>query len=101
MRQRLKRWWHLRALWAICFAILFDKDIMSLDVEKGFDSTEFIELFGPLSELKVTCPEVFPVITGMLQSGLKSALSSLSSEDPNGMDLQHAHGLLQSASNSG
>ena len=74
---------------------------MSLDLEKGFDDTEFVELFGPLSELKITYPEVFPVITGMLQSGLKSALSNLSSEDASGMDLEQAHGLPQSSSNSG
>lgn len=101
MRQRLKRWWHLRALWAICFAILFDKDVVSLNVEKAFDDMGFVELFTPMDQLKIIYPEVFPVITGMLQSGLKSALSSLSSEHSDGNVLEHTHGLLKSSSSSG
>lgn len=102
MRHRLKRWWHLRGLWAICFAILFDKDVAHIDSEKAFDEIGFLELFGPVSDLKVIYPEVFPVITGMMQSGLKSVLSNLSSEDGGVVDSRQTHGTPKiSSSNSG
>ncbi|PGH19683.1 hypothetical protein AJ80_03838 [Polytolypa hystricis UAMH7299] len=74
MRHRLKRWWHVPSLWPICFAILFGQDISLSDLDRPFDHFNFLDLFNPSDELKVVFPEVLPVITGMLQSGLKAAM---------------------------
>jgi hypothetical protein len=74
MRHRLKRWWHIPALWPICFAILFGFDVGSMDLERPFDHFGFLDLFTSKGEAKVVFPAILPVITGMLQSGLKSVV---------------------------
>ena len=76
MYHRLKRWWHLPALWPCCFAILFDIDIAKLDLDRTFDLFGFVDLFNARKELSIVHPEMMEVITGMLQSGLKSIVSS-------------------------
>ncbi|KAL1958650.1 hypothetical protein VTO42DRAFT_3993 [Malbranchea cinnamomea] len=83
LRHRLKRWWRLRPLWLICFAVLFGKDVALMDIEKAFDDNSLLRCFDPVDTIKVACPDMFPVISSMLQSGLKSALSNLPSEDGN------------------
>ncbi|QVM11455.1 hypothetical protein D8B26_006103 [Coccidioides posadasii str. Silveira] len=72
LRHCLKRWWSLPALWLFCFAVLFGQDVKSIDMEQGFDRAAFTALLENSEKAKVACPEVFPVITGMLQSALKS-----------------------------
>ncbi|EEP78922.1 hypothetical protein UREG_03768 [Uncinocarpus reesii 1704] len=74
MRHCLKRWWRLPTTWLFCFAILFGEDVKNIDSCRGFDTTAFSVLFDRLEKIKVVCPEVFPVITGMLQSALKSSI---------------------------
>lgn len=76
MAYRLKRWWHLPALWPALFAILFDLDVANLDLDRNFDLFGFIDLFSNKKELSVVYPEVLEVIMAMLQSGLKSIVSS-------------------------
>ncbi|KAJ9660695.1 beige protein-like 1 [Neophaeococcomyces mojaviensis] len=73
---RLKRWWHLPALWPACFAILFDVDVAELDLDRSFDLFSFVDLFNSKQEYGIVYPEMFEVITGMLQSGLKTIVSS-------------------------
>lgn len=75
MRHRLKRWWHLPALWPICFSILFGVDVGRLNLDRPFDHFGLLDLFTSKGEAKVVIPDVLPVITGMLQSGLKSVVS--------------------------
>lgn len=74
MRHRLKRWWHLPPLWLLCFSILFGKDVAHVDLEKSLDGSELSHLFPPSENLKIVFPEILPVITGMLQIGLKAAV---------------------------
>ncbi|KKZ59007.1 hypothetical protein EMCG_00872 [[Emmonsia] crescens] len=81
MRRRLRRWWHIPALWPICFAILFGKDVGQLDLDRPFDHFGFLDLFNSTGELNVVFPEVLPVITGMLEAGLKATVLR-SSESP-------------------
>ena len=76
MAHRLKRWWHLPALWPALFAVLFNLDVANLDLERNFDLFGFIELFANKKELLVVYPEILEVIMAMLQSGLKSIVSS-------------------------
>jgi len=76
MAHRLKRWWHLPALWPACFAVLFDVDVANLDLDRTFDLFGFVDLFAGQKELSVVYPEMLEVIVGMLQSGLKTIASS-------------------------
>lgn len=80
MRHRLKRWWHLPALWPICFAILFDIDIGLLDLDRSFDLFGLLDLFGS-NDFRVVNPAMFEVVAGMLQSGLKTVVSSEPAKD--------------------
>lgn len=73
---RLKRWWHLPALWPACFAILFGVDVAELDLDRSFDLFSFVDLFNSKQEYGIIYPEMFEVITAMLQSGLKTIVSS-------------------------
>ncbi|EXJ92702.1 hypothetical protein A1O3_01254 [Capronia epimyces CBS 606.96] len=76
MAHRMKRWWHIPAVWPACFAILFGLDVGNLDLDRNFDLFGFIDLFTTKKDLSVVYPEIFEVITSMLQSGLKTTVSS-------------------------
>jgi beige protein homolog 1 len=75
MRHRLKRWWHLPALWPICFAVLFDIDIYSLNLDRKFDLFGLLDLFES-NGFQIINPAMFEVIMGMLQNGLKTIVTS-------------------------
>jgi hypothetical protein len=77
MRHRLKRWWDLPTLWPICFCILFARDVADIDFERSFELFSLLEAF---SNCKVVYPNVLPVITSMLQSGLKDVFRT--QDDP-------------------
>lgn len=72
MQHRLKRWWNIPTIWPICFAILFGRDIATVNLERKFDLYSLLESFAPESQVKVMYPEMLPVLTAMLQSGLKA-----------------------------
>lgn len=72
MQHRLKRWWNIPTIWPICFAILFGQDIATVNLERTFDLFSLLESFAPESQAKVMYPEMLPVLTAMLQSGLKA-----------------------------
>ncbi|KAL2013633.1 hypothetical protein VTN00DRAFT_1158 [Thermoascus crustaceus] len=80
LRHRLKRWWNVPALWPICFAVLFGFDAGRMDLDRPFDHLGFLDLFMSGGEAKVVFPEILPVITEMLQSGLKKV--TLAKEQP-------------------
>lgn len=70
MQQRLKRWWNVPALWPICFAVLFGLDVGSIDIDRPFDGSNLSETLFLDEDTKVVFPEVLPVITEMMKSGL-------------------------------
>lgn len=72
MQHRLRRWWNIPTIWPICFAILFGRDIATVNLERTFDLFSLLESFAPESQAKVMYPEMLPVLTAMLQSGLKA-----------------------------
>ena len=72
MQHRLKRWWNIPTIWRICFSILFGRDIAAIDLERKFDLFDLLESFAPAGQTNVIYPEILPVITAMLQSGLKA-----------------------------
>lgn len=77
MRYRLKRWWDIPTLWPICFSILFGYDVAEIDFERSFELFSLLENFN---NSKVVYPNVLPVITSMLQHGLKDVL--IHQDDP-------------------
>ncbi|CAG8975353.1 hypothetical protein HYALB_00005683 [Hymenoscyphus albidus] len=77
MRHRLKRWWDISTLWPICFSILFGRDVADIDFEQPFELFSLLETF---ENCKIVYPGVFPVITAMLQTGLKDILRT--QDDP-------------------
>jgi len=77
MRHRLRRWWDLPTLWPICFSVLFGQDVADIDFERPFELFSLLETF---SNCKIVYPNVLPVITAMLQHGLKDVLHS--QDDP-------------------
>lgn len=81
MQYRLKRWWNVPTVWPICFAILFGQDIASIDLEKKFDLYNLLEIFGSDERMRIACPEVLPVLIGMLRSGLKSVTKEQADPD--------------------
>ncbi|KAJ5280382.1 hypothetical protein N7478_005754 [Penicillium angulare] len=72
LERHLKRWWHIPALWPICFSILFGRDVAILDLDRPFDVPGLLKLFLGDGDIRIVYPEMLPVITGMLKSGLRS-----------------------------
>ncbi|KAL8791573.1 MAG: hypothetical protein Q9195_005837 [Heterodermia aff. obscurata] len=72
MQNKIKRWWNIPAMWLICFAILFGQDVASINMEQQFDFYNLIETFVAKCQARVTYPEILPVITAMLQAGLRA-----------------------------
>ena len=86
MQHRLKRWWNIPNIWRICFSILFGRDIAAIDLERKFDLFSLLESFAPAGQTKVTYSEILPVITAMLQSGLKAiSKDQIDPESPSAM----------------
>lgn len=69
LKQRLKRWWHVPALWPIIFSILFACDVAKIDIDLPLDLFHLVETFRKDGKAAVGYPEIFPVIAGMLKSG--------------------------------
>lgn len=81
MQYRLKRWWNIPTIWPICFAILFGRDIAAINLERNFDLYNLLEIFGSEDGVRIAYPEILPVLTGMLQSGLKSVTTDQADPD--------------------
>ena len=75
MQHRLKRVWSVPAIWVICFAILFGRDISRIDLQKPFDLYTLMSNF-PQAEVTVFYPQIVPVIAALLQAGLKAIIQS-------------------------
>lgn len=72
LERHLKKWSHIPALWPICFSILFGRDIALLDLDRPFDVPGLLKLFLGDGDIRIAYPEMLPVMTGMLKSGLRS-----------------------------
>jgi len=71
MAYRLKQWWDISTIWPILFSILFGYDVANINFDKSFDFFSLLEIFG---NSRVVFPDVLPVITYMLQHGLRDVL---------------------------
>lgn len=75
MKNRLRHWWNTPGIWTICFAILFDRDVATIDFERDFDVFNLVDVFimhSPQARLRLCYPEIFPVISAMLDTGLRA-----------------------------
>lgn len=70
MKHRFQRFWNVPAIWLVCFAILFGKDLASVNFESTFDLFNLLQTFAPNAKTAAVYPEILPVITAMLRSGL-------------------------------
>jgi beige protein homolog 1 len=71
MKQRLKTWWSVPALWTTLFAILFGIDVAKIDYSEDFNQFTLAEIFHSTSG-RMAYPDVLPVLTAMLENGLRS-----------------------------
>jgi len=90
MQHRLGRWWNIPTIWPICFALLFGIDVGTIDFSRAFDLFSLLEMFAPGSKAVVTYPVILPVITSMLENGLKAVTRDQS--DPDSPLVEKANG---------
>ncbi|TLD38946.1 beach-domain-containing protein [Venturia nashicola] len=81
LAQKLKMWWNTPAIWTICFALLFGVDPVTIDFEEDFNHFTLADIFSRKS-FQVMYPETFPVLTGMLEHGLRAIVQDGHSADP-------------------
>ncbi len=72
MQHRFKRWWNVPTIWPICFAVFFGLDPGSIDFSRRFDMFSLLETFARDGLVSVVNPAMLPVITAMLEQGLKT-----------------------------
>ncbi|KAF2014521.1 beach-domain-containing protein [Aaosphaeria arxii CBS 175.79] len=72
MKNRLRHWWNTPGIWTICFAILFDRDVATIDFERNFDAFNLGDIFSTQTRLRIVYPDIFPVIVAMLDTGLRA-----------------------------
>lgn len=72
MQNFLKKWWNIPEIWLICFSVLFGKDVADIDFSKPFGLFSLLEAFAPSGDCRIAYPEILPVLTAMLQNGLRN-----------------------------
>ena len=97
MQHRIKRWWKIPAVWLICFAILFGKDVASIDMERPFDLYTLLEIFDTSGQARVVYPQILPVLTSMLQVGLRSLTRCQAGCSPPSMENNNDEGEFSHA----
>ena len=79
LKNRLRRWYHVPALWVICFAIFFGVDIAKVELDRRFTVDTLLAALG-FDKLAIVNPEIFPVVAAMLSTGLKKVLQDIDGE---------------------
>ncbi len=90
MKYRLRRWWSIPTVWPIVFAVLFGKDIATISLDRNFDLFGLLDTFSADGDAKITYPEVLPVITAMLQNGIRAVTRD--QEDPDSPSIKRTNG---------
>jgi hypothetical protein len=88
LRQKLKPWWNTPAIWTICFSLMFGIDPSTINFDEDFNHFALADIFSR-RPVHVIYPEVFPVLTGMLEHGLRAIVqdgytASSTNDDENG-----------------
>lgn len=94
MQHSFKRWWNIPTMWPICFAILFGIDVGSIDFSRKLDLFGLLETFGPRGQAPVIYGAMLPVITAMLEQGLKSVTRD--QLDPDSPLAEKSNGMISS-----
>ena len=84
MKNRLRHWWNTPGVWTICFALLFDRDVATIDFERDFDVFNLVDIFitqSPHGKLRIVYPEVFTIISAMLDIGLRAIVRDRNTEN--------------------
>ena len=79
LKQRLKSWWNIPSIWIICFVLLFGHDVATVDFEGEFNHFNLADLFSQ-KPVYMVYPEVFPIITAMLEYGLRAIVQDRGQE---------------------
>ncbi|KAL8870746.1 MAG: hypothetical protein Q9174_003275, partial [Haloplaca sp. 1 TL-2023] len=74
LQHRLQRWWYVPAMWRICFAILFGRDVAVVQFNRPLTLFNLVDDFTDGGKSHVVYPEVLPVLVTMIQNGLRTVL---------------------------
>ncbi|KAL8704722.1 MAG: hypothetical protein Q9201_002146 [Fulgogasparrea decipioides] len=72
LQHRLQDWWHLSAIWRICFAILFGCDPALIDFQRPMNLFTLVDDFVGDGKCTTLHPEILPVLVRLLQGGLET-----------------------------
>jgi hypothetical protein len=75
MQARLRSHWTSPKVWMGCFAILFGRPFTSQQELPELTLFNLLEVFAQQGEIEIRHPEIFPTISGMLESGLRAVVS--------------------------
>ena len=81
MRYRMRRWWSIPTVWVMSLAVLFGRDIATIELDKKFDLFGLLDTFSGGGDIMVIYPEVLPVITVMLQTGIRAVTKDQEDSD--------------------
>ena len=91
MKQRMKRWWNIAPLWPILFSILYGVDVAKVDIDRPLDLFHLVETFRKEGKASVAYPEVFPVISGMLKTGVGTIVTTQGETRPQESNTEDWH----------
>ncbi|KAL8968714.1 MAG: hypothetical protein Q9183_002331, partial [Haloplaca sp. 2 TL-2023] len=74
LQHRLQQWWYRPAIWRICFAILFGRDVALVRFDRPLTLFNLVDDFTDGGKCHVLYPEVLPVLLVMMQKGLQTVL---------------------------
>ena len=96
MQYRLRCWWAIPTIWPICFAVMFGRDVATINFNKNFDLFGLLETFAEDGGVTVVYPEILPVLTSMLQNGMKSIAMEQDQPDSPSAQQSHRNGKVSS-----
>ncbi|KAL8957346.1 MAG: hypothetical protein Q9193_005354, partial [Seirophora villosa] len=71
MQHRIQHWYHITAVWRVCFAILFGRDVALVDFARPFNLFSLVDEYIIDGKDQTLHPEILPVLVAMMQNGLK------------------------------
>ena len=74
---------------------MFGKDVATIALERTFDLFGLLESFATEGQTKVVYPEILPVLTTMLQSGLKAIARDQNDPDSPSAEVNNGSAALQ------
>ena len=94
MQHRLRCWWAITTIWPICFAVMFGRDVATINFNRKFDLFSLLETFDEDGGVTVIYPEILPVLTSMLQNGINSIAMKQDQPDSPLAQKSHRNGIV-------